>query len=102
MIGESARANSAGEARYRIAGPNSRPRAVKVIALDRPSEALAKRLAQDQWTSASFLIASAFTAAPHIEAPSFSMHSWLSDLAGRAKELAHEIDTADLVVMLAT
>jgi uncharacterized protein (DUF697 family) len=30
------------------------------------------------------------------------MASWLSDLAGRSKDLVDELNTADLVVMLAT
>jgi hypothetical protein len=38
MQSESARMSSAAEARFRIDAPNSKPRAVKVIALDRPSE----------------------------------------------------------------
>ena len=33
MLSQSARANSAAEARFRIDDPNSRPRAVKVVAL---------------------------------------------------------------------
>ena len=45
MLSESARMSSAAEARFRIDAANSRPRRVKIIALDRPSEALVKRLA---------------------------------------------------------
>jgi hypothetical protein len=101
MMSESARASSANEARFRINEPNSRPRAVKVVALDERSEALVKRLAQDQWGSASFFIASAFTAVPRAYTQ-FSVGSWLIDLAGRTKALVDEIDTADLVVMIAT
>jgi hypothetical protein len=101
MMSESTRATSAFEARYRIDDPNSRPRAVKVVALDGRSEALVKRLAQDQWDSASFLIASAFTAVPRADTQ-FSMGSWLIDIAGRSKDLVDEIGAADLVVMIAT
>ena len=57
MPSESARAASAAEARFRINDPNSRPRAIKVIALDHPSEGVVKRLARSAWTNASFLIA---------------------------------------------
>jgi hypothetical protein len=32
----------------------------------------------------------------------FSMQGWLSDLAGHTKDLVDEIDSADLVVMVAT
>ena len=100
-MSEPARASSAAEARFRIDDPNSRPRAVKVIALDPPSEAVVRRLAQDQSSNASFLVASAFTAVAGADAQ-FSMGSWLSDLAGRTRRLVDEIEAADLLVMIAT
>lgn len=91
---------SAAQARFRIQAPNSRPRAVKIIALDRASEPLVKRLAQSSWNGAHFFTASAFAGAGH-EAP-FSMTGWLSDLAGRTKDLVDEVAGADLVVMVAS
>jgi hypothetical protein len=100
MSSESARASSAAEARFRIDAPNSRPRAVKVVALDRPSQALAERLEQDRWGGASFLTASAFSAGTRPDAP-FSMQAWLSDLSGRTRHVLKEIDGADQVVMIA-
>jgi hypothetical protein len=42
MDSESARMSSAAEAKFRIDKPNSQPRAVKVIALDGPSERIVK------------------------------------------------------------
>jgi len=45
MLSESARMSSAAEARFRIDAPNSKPRAVKVIALDHSSERVVKQLA---------------------------------------------------------
>jgi len=101
MLSESARAASAAEARFRIDAPNSCQRAVKVIALDAPSEALVKRLSQAHWNNASFFTTSAFAAATRKD-ERFSMQGWLSDLAGRTKDLVDEIDSADLVVMVAT
>ncbi len=97
-LSESARAASATEARFRIDAANSRPRAVKVIALDSASEAVVKRLAQGPWPNASFLTAVA--SVPRAGEP-FSVKGWLSDLAGHTKNLVDEIDTADLVVMVA-
>jgi hypothetical protein len=88
------------EARYRIDAPSSKPKRVKVIALDRPSEAVVKHLAQKWWNGATFSTASAFAGAP--PAGSFSMQGWLSDLASRTKDLIDEVDTGDLVVMVAT
>jgi len=101
MPSESARASSAAESRFRIDAPNSRPPVVKVVALDPPSEALAKRLEQDRWNRASFLTTSAFSAGRQPYGP-FSMQAWLSDLSGRTTHLLQEIDGADQVVMIAT
>jgi hypothetical protein len=98
MQSESARMSSAAEARFRIDAPNSKQRAVKVIALDPPSERVVKELAQRTWNRAAFFTASAFGGAPRA-GESFS--GWLSDLAGRTKDLIDEIDSADLVVMVA-
>jgi hypothetical protein len=98
MQSESARMSSATEARFRIDAPNSVARTVKVIALDRPSEQVVKRLAEKHWGRATFLTAPAFGSVPKA-GESFS--GWLSDLAGRTKNLIEEIAGADLVVMVA-
>jgi hypothetical protein len=100
MLSENARMATAAEARYRIDAPNSRPKRVKVIALDRPSEAIVKDLARKVWNGATFFTASSFASVP--PTGNFSMQGWLSDLAGRTKNLVDEVDTADLVVMVAT
>jgi hypothetical protein len=101
MLSRSARANSAAEARFRIDDPNSRPRAVKVVALDRPSEAVVERLGQEEWNGTVFLVGSAFAAGPQGDRK-FSIETWPSDLSGRTKRLVDEIGSADLVVMIAT
>jgi hypothetical protein len=101
MDSESARMSSAAEAKFRIDRPNSQPRAVKVIALDALSERVVKELAASQWQRASFLTASAFSAAPRRAEP-FSVGGWLNDLAGRTKDLIDEVEKADLVVMVAS
>jgi hypothetical protein len=101
MQSESARMSSAAEAKYRIDRPNSQPRAVKVIALDAPSERVVKELAASQWQQAAFLTASSFSGVPQ-RGERFSMGGWLNDLAGRTKDLVDEVNTADLVVMVAT
>lgn len=101
MQSESARMSSAAEAKFRIDRPNSQPRAVKVIALDGASERIVKELAAAPWQRASFLTASAFSGAPRAGEP-FSMGGWLNDLAGRTKDLVDEVNSADLVVMVAT
>lgn len=100
MQSESARATTAAESRFRIADPNSLPRRVKVVALDTPSESVVKRLAAQDWRSASFFTASAFSGGPHTS--DFSVQNWLSDLTGRTKNLIDEVASADLVVMIAS
>ena len=100
MLSESARMTTAEEAKYRINAPNSKPRAIKVIALDKRSEAVVKKLAEGEWNKASFF------ASVHFESPQagadWSMKAWLNDLAGRTIKLMDEVNTADLVVMVAS
>ena len=106
MLSESARVTTAAEARFRIDEPNSKPRRVKVIALDRPSETVVGHLARLRWNNASFFTASAFAGESQrpggAMAGGFSVAGWLSDLAGRTKDLIDEVAGADLVVMVAT
>jgi len=100
MLSESARVTTAAEAKFRIDAPNSAPRSIKIIALDGVSEDVIKHLATRTWNRAAFFTTSAFATTPH-DARRFSMQGWLKDLAGRTKSLVEEIDTADLVVMVA-
>jgi hypothetical protein len=88
MQSESARMNSTAEARFRIQDPNSKPRIIKVIALDNASEVLVSRVAGRPWQNAKFLSAAAFPDAAR-------------DFSGQPKDLTDEVNTADLVVMVA-
>lgn len=101
MQSESARMSTAEEARFRVDYPNSKPRAIKVIALDPASEAVVKRLAQQQWQRASFFTSLAFDGAPRSGA-GWTVQAWLSDIAGRTNDLMGEVAAADLVVMIAS
>jgi hypothetical protein len=101
MDSESARMSSAAEARFRVDYPNSKPRAVKVVALDAPSERVVKRVAQQAWQRATFFTSIKFEGAPR-GGESWSMQAWLGDLAGRTKALVEEVAGADLVVMVST
>jgi hypothetical protein len=91
--------SSGAEARFRIDAPNSTPRHVKVVALDRVSEAVVVSLAGRHWNTASFFTASAFAGAPPERG--FSMQGWLADITGRTRDLIDEVGSADLVVMVA-
>jgi hypothetical protein len=101
MLSESARMTTAEEAKFRITAPNSKPRAVKVIALDTRSEAVVKKLAEGSWNKASFFASVHFESPPQAGAD-WSMKAWLNDIAGRTIKLMDEINTADLVVMVAS
>ena len=99
MDSESARMSSAAEARFRVDYPNSKPRSVKVVALDAGSERVVKRLAQRSWQRATFFTSIKFEGAPRTGE---SWSAWLSDLAGRTKALIEEVSGADLVVMVSS
>src|SRR3954451_21925440 len=128
MDSESARMSSAAEARYRIDYPNSKPRVVKVVALDAASEHVVKRVAERQWQRATFFTSIKFDGAPTqtdepgsarvsggrtMELPRWplmplastaggegsKMQAWLSDLAGRTKALVDEVASGDIVAM---
>ena len=101
MQSESARMTTAEQAKFRINAPNSRPRAIKVIALDKRSEEVVKKLAKAKWNKASFFASVHFDSPPQAGAD-WSMKAWLNDIAGRTIKMMDEINTADLVVMVAT
>ena len=100
MASESTRATAASKSRFRIDHPNFKPRAVKVIALDAASEELVKRVAQMPWARATFLTSLSFETRPKA-GDAFSMQGWLNDLAGATHDLIAEIESADLIVMVA-
>jgi hypothetical protein len=101
MDSESARMSSAAEVRFRIDYPNSKPRAVKVVALDAASERVIKRVAERNWQQATFFTSLKFDGAPR-SGEGWSMEGWLRDLAGRTKALVEEVASADLVVMVSS
>jgi len=101
MESESARMSSAAEARFRIDYPNSKPRAVKVVALDAASERVVKEVAQRAWQGATFFTSLKFDTPPR-SGEGWSIKAWLSDLAGRTKALVEEVASADLVVMVSS
>lgn len=96
MLSESARATTREESRFRIDAPNSRARAVKVIALDRASEIVLRRLAQHAWKNAAFM--TALNKAPSAQ----PVGGWLADLAGETMSFIEEIRSADVVVTLSS
>ena len=98
MLSESARMSSAAEARFRVQASNSTPRAIKVIAMDPPSDDVVKELAERSWHHAMFFTASAISGGTS----GSSRSAWLTDLGGGTADLIDEVDRADLVVMVAS
>ena len=99
MLSESARMNSAAEARFRIQAASSYSRIIKVIALDTSSETVVRRLAGGDWEHTTFLTAAALSAVPPVNGE-FSAMGWLSDLAGRPRNLTDEVDEAAIASRL--
>lgn len=101
MQSESARMSSAAEAKFRITEPNSLPRSLKIIALDQNSERMLARIGAEKWRGVAFLTATAFAGSSG-KSSDFTLQGWLSDLAGRARDLLNEVRSADSVIMVAT
>jgi hypothetical protein len=101
MLSESARMTTAREAAFRVAYPNSLPRAVKVVALDAASVLLVRRLAAEEWRNTTF-----FTGIAGDWDPSrpwgTPIHASLIDLDGNRHDLVAEIGGATLVVTIST
>jgi hypothetical protein len=98
MISESARMSSAAEARFRVQAPNSLPRATTIIALDALGEAVAARLAQGAWNHASFFSAAGGS---NGESPDDGRLRTLAGDDSSGVAVQDQVDTADLVVMIA-
>ncbi len=104
MISESARMATTKEARYRIRGPNSMPRSVKLIALDDGSVPLVQRLAGAKPERTVFVLPSFCNehenGAPASAVP--ALKAWMSDLVERVDAFVDGLDPSDLVTMVAT
>jgi hypothetical protein len=74
--------------RFRIQAPNSLPRAIRVIGLDRAGDAAVRELAARGWMHTTFF-------------PAVSPEGVLTDVSGRTTTVTHEVDAADLVVLVA-
>ena len=102
MQSESARMSSAAEAKFRIDPPNSQPRAVKVIALDAPSERVVKELAAGSLAARELphRVLVFRRAARRTSRSRWAAGSTISPAAPRT--WSTRSNTADLVVMVAT
>ncbi|HEY8580450.1 MAG TPA: hypothetical protein VIL72_11225 [Beijerinckiaceae bacterium] len=100
MRSESARVTTAREAAYRVQYPNSKRRAVKVIALDAASAALLDEIAREPWNGATFFNSLSFSAEGEPSGETAGLNAWLKDLAGRTMELVSEVASSDFVVVV--
>lgn len=98
-LSETARVTTAQESAFRIDRPNSRPRAVHVVALDDASWTVARKVADLPWARAAFFSAQAIGTPAAM--PGQSAVAGLKDLAGRTESLLAQIGTADLVILVA-
>jgi hypothetical protein len=101
MLSESARMSSAAEARFRVQAPNAAPRTIKVIALDEVSDAVVRRLAAAAETQAAFFTAITPETGGGDASSSASQTPVVRDLAGRIANVVDEINSADLVALVA-
>lgn len=100
MQSESARVTTAQESRYRVQYPNSKRRAVKVIALDAPSADMIDELAKKEWNGATFFRALSFASDTKPGSTDAGLSAWLNDLAGRALDLVSEVESSDFIVVV--
>lgn len=100
MQSESARVTTAQEAKYRIQYPNSKTRAVKVIALDPASAGIVDELSKQPWNGATFFRALSFSADSEPGKTNAGLNAWLNDLAGRTLDLVGEVASSDFVVVV--
>lgn len=99
MLSESARMTTAEQARFRIEYPNSRPRATKIIALDKESAETLKSFAGFPWNGARFLtFVSATSGGEGLE--ELPVDAVLADIDGREVRLTDELKGADMVAMV--
>ena len=100
---ESARVTTAHEYGFRVQYPNSMPRAIKVIALDAQAGHVVDGLGKKAWNRAVFFNSLTFPVAPSGTAGAKpDLQAWLGDVAGHARDLVAEIDSADIVVVVAS
>ena len=102
ILSESARVTTAHEAAFRVQYPNSTPRLIKVIALDPEAGRVVSDLAKKRWNRAVFFSSLTFPAASGSVGDKTAMQAWLGNVAGHASDLVAEIDSADIVVVLAS
>lgn len=103
LLSESARMTTAHEASFRVQYPNSKKRAVKIIALDKGSAKLVDEIAKQGWNGAAFFTSLSFDAGSGPGgAEGKTLKAWLNDLAGRTMDLVTEVSTADCVVVVAS
>lgn len=94
---ESVLATRATEQRYRVATPNSKPRAAVLVGLDAAARELVATLVAERPDRRR-----AFDLAPGDLAGSSDMSAWLADLSAHTTELTSVIAAANIVVVVAS
>lgn len=100
LLSSCARAATAAEARFRIAGAEPAPRASRIIALDEAAAGLVERLAGQHWGGGHFLVYAGTLAAGGRDGAAADARLITAD--GRQVLLSEELAGADMAVMIAT
>ncbi len=98
LLSSCARAASATEAGYRIDAPIAPARAARIVALDGGAAAVARRVQSESWVNAHFFVCEGVASAD----PSTSGLLLRTLDGGVPATLDDELDSADVVVMIAT
>lgn len=101
LLSDCASAATAAEARFRVNYPNSRPRATRVIALDRAAAAAMQQIEDVRWNGARFLVSLGRSRGVQgLDAIPPDLDLRASD--GSVVRLGDELPAADGVVMVAS
>ncbi|HEX5996800.1 MAG TPA: hypothetical protein VFY84_16795 [Jiangellales bacterium] len=100
LLNSCARAATAAEARFRINAPIAPSRGARVIALDEGAEAVVRRVAEQQWSSARFFVCRPPGLLPTSNGDVADLVLRSTD--GSESRLSTELAGADVAVMVAT
>ena len=100
LLSSCARATTRDEATYRVAYPNSLPRATRIVALDDEAAAIMRRVSEAPWQGAHFLTFRRAETQPGLD--SLPTDAVVAGPDGTETKLSAELDGADVVVMIAT
>lgn len=100
LLSTCARAATAEEAAFRVQRPNSKARASRIVALDERAAEIMREVSGEEWQGARFFTYVETRAEPELE--DLPYDAVLRGDGGAQTMLSHELESADVVVMIAT